>query len=151
LARKATELADSDIAHYAHEMLEQSTIEEVVVLGRRGPAEAAFSPKEVKELGELDDVDLVVDAEQVKLDAVSEAWMKNPDAPRTATKNVEFLREVAAKGPGTARPRRARPGRSTASSRSRRSATAGFPSRACRSTTRTASSPTARAACSITP
>jgi len=102
LARNAKELADSDIAHYAHEMLEKSTIEEVVVLGRRGPAEAAFSPKEVKELGELDDVDLVVDAQQVTLDAVSEAWMKNPDAPRTAIKNVEFLRECAAKGPGTA-------------------------------------------------
>ncbi len=54
LARDAKELADSDIAHYAHEVLEKSTVEEVVVLGRRGPAEAAFSPKEVKELGELD-------------------------------------------------------------------------------------------------
>jgi ferredoxin/flavodoxin---NADP+ reductase len=98
LARDAKELADSDIAHYAHEVLEKSTIEEVVVLGRRGPAEAAFSPKEVKELGDLEGVDLVVDSAQVALDPVSEAWMKTPEAPRTATKNVEFLKEVAARG-----------------------------------------------------
>jgi ferredoxin/flavodoxin---NADP+ reductase len=103
LAHDPKVLGETDIAAHAHEMLERSTVEEVVVLGRRGPAEAAFSPKEVKELGELEGVDLVVDPEQVKLDPVSETWMQTPEAPRTAVKNVEFLREVAARGPGTNR------------------------------------------------
>jgi ferredoxin--NADP+ reductase len=56
-------LATTDIADHALEALRQSTIEEVVVLGRRGPVEAAYTLPELRELGELEDVDVVVDGE----------------------------------------------------------------------------------------
>ena len=49
----------------------RAAIEEVVVLGRRGPAQAAFTSAELRELGRLDGVDLVVDRAEVELDPVS--------------------------------------------------------------------------------
>ena len=51
--------------------LRESRIEEVVVLGRRGPAQAAFTSAELRELGRLDGVDLRVDPDEVELDPVS--------------------------------------------------------------------------------
>lgn len=98
LARDPEELADTDIADYALEALRASTVTEIVVLGRRGPAQAAFSPKEIKEIGRLETADLMVDAEHVALDPVSQAWMDSGQAPRTAQKNLDFLREIADRG-----------------------------------------------------
>jgi ferredoxin--NADP+ reductase len=54
------ELALTDTADHALEALSRSSIEEVVVIGRRGPAEAAFTHPELRELFELDDAELVV-------------------------------------------------------------------------------------------
>ena len=51
----------------------RAAIEEVVVLGRRGPAQAAFTSAELRELGHLDGVDLRVDPAEVELDPVSRA------------------------------------------------------------------------------
>ena len=45
------------------------------MLGRRGPAQAAFTNKELKELGELPDVDVVVDPADLALDPLSAAWV----------------------------------------------------------------------------
>jgi len=53
LSRTPEELAGTDIADYALEALSASRIREVYVLGRRGPAQAAFTNPEVRELGEL--------------------------------------------------------------------------------------------------
>ncbi|HEV8473947.1 MAG TPA: FAD-dependent oxidoreductase, partial [Methylomirabilota bacterium] len=53
LCRTPEELATTDIADYALEALRASRIREVYLLGRRGPAQAAFTNPEVKELGEL--------------------------------------------------------------------------------------------------
>lgn len=61
LAISPDELAKSDITAYALEKLRQSTIREVVLLGRRGSAQASFSNPEIKELGKLRDVDMIVD------------------------------------------------------------------------------------------
>src|SRR5690606_36082944 len=58
LCRTRDELATTDIADYALEQLAESAIEDVYMLGRRGPAQAAFSNPEAKELGELSDADL---------------------------------------------------------------------------------------------
>ena len=52
------ELAKTDIADYALEALRQSRVKEVYLLGRRGPAQAAFTNPEVRELGELADADV---------------------------------------------------------------------------------------------
>ena len=69
LTRSVEELARTDIADHALDALRASRIEEVVVLGRRGPAQAAFTSAELRELGHLDGVDL--DVGDVELDPVS--------------------------------------------------------------------------------
>ena len=94
LARSPEELAATDITQRALRALEQSAVEEIVILGRRGPAQAAFSPKEIKEIGTLENVRLLVDSGDMEMEAEIEAWLENE--PRSSLKNVEYLREVAA-------------------------------------------------------
>ena len=59
LSRTPEELEGADIADYALEALRKSRVREVYLLGRRGPAQAAFTNPEIKELGELADADIV--------------------------------------------------------------------------------------------
>jgi ferredoxin--NADP+ reductase len=94
------ELESTDVADHALEALRASRVEEVVVLGRRGPAQAAFTSAELRELGHLDGVDLRVEPDEVELDPLSRRWLAE-QGTFTARKNVELLREFAA------RPRRA--------------------------------------------
>ncbi len=96
LTRSVEDLARTDVADHALHALRESAIEEVVVLGRRGPAQAAFTSAELRELGRLDGVDVVVDAGDVELDAVSEQWLAD-SGTFTARTNVELLREFAAR------------------------------------------------------
>jgi ferredoxin--NADP+ reductase len=98
-----SELAPTDTADHALEVLARSRVREVVVAGRRGPAQAAFTSPELLELGELSDADVVVD------EAELERALATPD-PRaeqeaTARRNVEILRGYAQRAP-TDRPRR---------------------------------------------
>jgi len=88
------ELARTDVADHALEALRESRIEEVVVLGRRGPAQAAFTSAELRELGRMEGVDLRVDPAEVELDPLSAEWLAE-DGTFTARKNVELLREFA--------------------------------------------------------
>ena len=90
------ELERTDVADHALEALRDSQIEEVVVLGRRGPAQAAFTSAELRELGHLDGVDLRVDPADMELDPVSRDWL-DEEGTFTARKNVELLREFAAR------------------------------------------------------
>jgi ferredoxin--NADP+ reductase len=85
------EVAPTDTADHAIDAFGSSTVEEVVVLGRRGPAEAAFTNPEVRELGELVRADIVIDPEQV-------AGVEEPENP-TARRNLELFREYAARAP----------------------------------------------------
>ena len=94
LTLSARELERTDIADHALEALRESRIEEVIVLGRRGPAQAAFTSAELRELGHLDGVDLRVEPGDVELDAVSQGWLAEAGT-FTARKNVELLREFA--------------------------------------------------------
>jgi ferredoxin--NADP+ reductase len=88
------ELERTDVADHALAALRKSRIEEVVVLGRRGPAQAAFTSSELRELGNLDGVELLVDPEEVELDPLSQSWL-DEEGTFTARKNVELLREFA--------------------------------------------------------
>jgi ferredoxin--NADP+ reductase len=90
------ELERTDVADHALEALRESRIEEVVVLGRRGPAQAAFTSAELRELGHLDGVDLRVDPGEVELDPVSQRWLAE-EGTFTARRNVALLREFAAR------------------------------------------------------
>ena len=92
------ELEGTDVADHALEMLRASRIEEVVVLGRRGPAQAAFTSAELRELGRLEGVDVRVDPRDVDLDPVSSRWLAE-EGTFTARKNVQLLREFAARPP----------------------------------------------------
>ena len=90
------ELERTDIADHALEALQNSRIKEVIVVGRRGPAQAAFTSSELRELGQLEGVDIRVDPEDLELDPVSRRWLTD-EGGFTARKNVEFLREFSAR------------------------------------------------------
>ena len=92
------ELERTDIADHALEALRESRVEEVVVLGRRGPAQAAFTSAELRELGHLDGVDIRVRSEELELDPVSRDWLAGAGT-FTARTNMELLREFAARPP----------------------------------------------------
>ncbi|HTU15447.1 MAG TPA: FAD-dependent oxidoreductase [Solirubrobacterales bacterium] len=99
LALDDAELRKTDIADHAIEVLDASTIEEIIVLGRRGPAQAAYTNPEVKELGDLEEADVIVDPKEIELDPVSAAYIEGDDADKTTRVNVEIVREFAAKTP----------------------------------------------------
>ncbi len=88
-----SELARTDIADHALDVLEHSSIEEVVVLGRRGPAQAAFTNPELLELGELDDVDVIVDAAELERALA----VGGPELGGATARNVAVLRDYAAR------------------------------------------------------
>lgn len=90
-------LASTDIADHALKALRASSIREVVVVGRRGPAQAAFTPKELKELGEIPGLDVIVDPADLELDAASKAALEGPGSRNRAT-NVAVLRGYAERG-----------------------------------------------------
>ena len=96
LTRSTAELERTDVADHALDALRESSIEEVVVLGRRGPAQAAFTSSELRELGHMDGVDVRVDLAEAELDPLSQQWL-DEEGTFTARKNVEFLREFAAR------------------------------------------------------
>src|SRR5437879_1053676 len=98
LCRSPEELATTDIADYALDALRKSRVKEVYLLGRRGPAQAAFTNPEIKELGELADADVSALPAEVELDELSRAALeRSPD--RATQKKVEILREYARRAP----------------------------------------------------
>jgi ferredoxin/flavodoxin---NADP+ reductase len=96
LTRSVAELERTDVADHALAALRESRIEEVVVVGRRGPAQVAFTSAELRELGHLEDVDLRVDPADVELDPLSSRWLEE-EGTFTARRNVALLRELAAR------------------------------------------------------
>ncbi len=102
LAKTPAELADSDIADHATAALQRSTLTDIVILGRRGPAEAKWTTKELREFGELADADVVVDPNDLELLPTSRAAIADD---RAALKNLEVLADFAAR-PLQGRPRR---------------------------------------------
>jgi ferredoxin--NADP+ reductase len=101
-----SELEETDTADYAIDALADSAIEEVVVVGRRGPAQAAFTNPELRELGELTEADVIVDPAELEIDDHSARSIEHEGAI-TARRNVEILREFAAREPA-GKPRRVR-------------------------------------------
>jgi ferredoxin/flavodoxin---NADP+ reductase len=87
------ELAPTDTADHALEAFGAAGVREVVLIGRRGPAEAAFTNPELRELGELERADVIVDPAQLEGVQVPE------DADATKRRNVEILREYAQRTP----------------------------------------------------
>ena len=90
LCRTPEELATTDIADHALEALRSSKVREVFLLGRRGPAQAAFTNPEVKELGELEGADVTARPEEVALDPLTEAMLAREPDPATR-KKIDIL------------------------------------------------------------
>jgi ferredoxin--NADP+ reductase len=105
LALTRDELAETDVADHALEVLAESKVREIVVLGRRGPAQAAFTNPELLELGEMTDADVFVDPGDAELDPLSQAFIESEAAHTTAKKNVDILSGYAARQP-LGKPRR---------------------------------------------
>ena len=87
------ELAPTDTADHAIDAFGTATVTEVVLLGRRGPAQAAFTNPELRELGELERADVIVDSAQLEGVEVPE------DGDTTKRRNVEILRDYAQRTP----------------------------------------------------
>ena len=98
LALTHDELARTDVADHALEALRESKVREVYVLGRRGPAQAAFTNPELLELGEMVEADVFVDARDCELDEHSRSAIAAEGA-LTARRNVEILTEYARRRP----------------------------------------------------
>jgi ferredoxin--NADP+ reductase len=95
------ELATTDTADHALAALASAQVEEVILLGRRGPAQAAFTNPELRELGELSRAAPVVEPAELELDEHSRAWLEN-DADPTARRNYELLRAYSERPLGDA-------------------------------------------------
>src|SRR6266496_626559 len=96
LALTPEELAPTDTTDPAIEAIGASTIRDIVVVGRRGPAQASWTTQELKELGELAGADVVVDPAELNLDAASEASLEDDT---NSKRNMEVLRDFAARQP----------------------------------------------------
>jgi ferredoxin--NADP+ reductase len=98
LAKSVDELRTTDIARHALDALAASRVKEIHVIGRRGPAQAKFTNKELKELGELANCDAIVAPQDLELNPASRAELE-AKANFVAAKNVEILRQFALQPP----------------------------------------------------
>jgi ferredoxin/flavodoxin---NADP+ reductase len=99
LALTRDELEVTDTADHAVDPLADCGVREIVILGRRGPAQAAFTNPELRELGEMKDADVDVDRAEVELDDLSRAYLESDEADITTRKNVEIFTEFSQRGP----------------------------------------------------
>jgi ferredoxin/flavodoxin---NADP+ reductase len=96
LAKTVDELRHTDIAEHALDALAASRVREIYVVGRRGPAQAKFTAKELRELGDLDDADVIVDPAELALNSESLAEFEDRKGA-AAKKNVAILSDFAAR------------------------------------------------------
>ena len=95
-----------------HELRQTDTADHAIEAARRearsarssssaaaGPAQAAFTNPEIKELGEMEDADVIVDPAEVELDPASQAYLESDEADKTTRVNVEILREFSQREP----------------------------------------------------
>lgn len=99
LALTKAELSETDTADHAIEALPSSELEEIVVLGRRGPAQAAFTNPELRELSEMVEADLIIDPAEAELDPASRDSLDSDDGDPTNRRNVEMIEEFAGRQP----------------------------------------------------
>ncbi len=92
LAKSVDELSRTDIADHALEQLAESRVRDIYMIGRRGPAQARFTTKELRELGELANADIMIDPEELELDPSSRM---EAESDRLITRNIEVLHGFA--------------------------------------------------------
>jgi ferredoxin/flavodoxin---NADP+ reductase len=99
LALTSDELGETDTADHAIDAFSGSGVKEILVLGRRGPAQAAFTNPEVRELGEMANADIDIDAGEMELDELSREWLDSDDADPTNRRNVEIFTGFSQRDP----------------------------------------------------
>ncbi len=99
LALTEDELRETDTADHAIEAFCGSGVKEILVLGRRGPAQAAFTNPEVRELGEMVNADIDIDAGEMELDEISREWLESDDADPTNRRNVDIFTDFSGRDP----------------------------------------------------
>jgi ferredoxin--NADP+ reductase len=90
LAKTADDLRPTDLPDHVLDVLDESAITDIHVLGRRGPVQAKWTTKELRELGELASADVVVDPDELFLDEASEASL---ESDKEARRNFDILKE----------------------------------------------------------
>jgi ferredoxin/flavodoxin---NADP+ reductase len=96
-------LATTDIAQHALEALRHSRIEEVVIVGRRGPAQSAFTVPEFSGLLATPDMDVLLEDSDLSLDEVTVARESDGTLEHSVTQKLAMLREVPSQGAGRKR------------------------------------------------
>jgi ferredoxin--NADP+ reductase len=102
LAKTTEELHVTDMPDHVLQVLDASAVRDIYMVGRRGPAQAKFTTKELRELGELANADVVVDPAELVLDQASKEVVETNKAVR---RNLETLQEWSTR-PSQGRPRR---------------------------------------------
>jgi ferredoxin--NADP+ reductase len=95
LARSTAELRTTDIADHALDALSRSNVRDIYIFGRRGPAQAKFSPPEIREFSGLEEADTILESDQLNLDPLS---AESVAGDAYAMKNLKALRLLAASG-----------------------------------------------------
>ena len=98
LASPHEHLATTDISDHALAALADSKVRDIHILGRRGPAQAAFTNKEIKELGELPGVDVIIDPAALELDPASKAYVEAAE-DKSLERNLAILQGYAEREP----------------------------------------------------
>ena len=96
LAKTPEELSKTDIADYALETLFESQIEDIWLVGRRGPLQAAFTPVEAREFLEMISADVMLEGGHLRLDMESQRILET-DASKDTKKNIEILKQISEK------------------------------------------------------
>ena len=102
LAKTTEELQSTDMPDHVLKVLDTSAISDIYIVGRRGPAQAKFTTKELRELGELANADVVVDPAELLLDDAGEKIL---ETNKTVRRNLETLQEWSTRSQ-LGRPRR---------------------------------------------
>jgi ferredoxin--NADP+ reductase len=93
LAKSVDELRMTDMANHALDAFAESRVERIYMIGRRGPAQGKFTSKELRELGRLKNAGLIIDPDQLEVDAASGASIEGNVVAR---RNLIILNELGA-------------------------------------------------------
>ncbi len=105
LSKTVDELKHTDIAQHALDALAESKIKQIHVIGRRGPAQAKFTPKELREFGELSDCNPIVLQQDLELNPESQLELE--EKSNIANKKVyDLFCEYAKHEPDSAKSRK---------------------------------------------
>ncbi len=105
LAKSADELKQSDICRHALEALADSKITDIVLVGRRGPGQAKFTAKELREFNQLAVAEPVIDPEDLVLNSATAHELASPEGAGAA-RNVQIFGGFSSSQSARGKPKR---------------------------------------------